>query len=168
MKDELIYTGRYRERDEVLIDECLKANAGQEVSLSEVLCKYNADHSIAQQNGTKSGFTDNMTGIEIIPDEKRLKRADWFVRNAKSFSERYRVSADICRNETMVSIWLYFSTDILTGAKKREFLQLADFADELTGIPHPQNMEEQYELAVNLNYMTGHSFINGRELHPFK
>ena len=68
----------------------------------------------------------------------------------------------------MVSVWLYFSTDILTGTRKADFLQLADFADELTGIPHPQNMEEQYELAVNLNYMTGHSFINGRELHPFK
>ncbi|MBR0156231.1 MAG: hypothetical protein IJM20_01765 [Clostridia bacterium] len=167
MKNELIYTKRYKDHDAEVIDECLNESIGLNVSLTEVLYKCNADHGVAQ-NGMKSEIPNNVNGIGIVPDEKRLKRADRFIRNAKSFSERYNVSADICRNETMVSVWLYFSTDILTGARKADFLQLADFADELTGIPHPQNTEGEYELAVNLNYMTGHSFINGRELHPFK
>lgn len=85
----------------------------------------------------------------------------------KHFSETYHISADIFKEKTKINGWLYFGTDFLAEAKKQDFIELLVLSDEVTGIPHPKGMEDWCDIAVIIDFMTHHSFIDGRELHPF-
>lgn len=96
-----------------------------------------------------------------------MKLSDRFVKAAIDFSEKYRISTEILRLSSMISVKLYFGVDILEGARKNDLLRLLQTADELTCIPRPPNMPQWCEIVVTINYYTHLLLRNGRQLRHF-
>ena len=157
--------------DEDLIHECLAEENNAETNIEALVDVFHKDKADCSTVRSVQSDCESLGAgkakIEYVPDVIRLERSKAFIHDAKLFSEKYCVSADIYRKKTMISVWLYFTTDILEGERKDSFVRLLDFADELTGIPYPNSMKEWCDYAVILNYMTHHSYVEDRELHPF-
>lgn len=167
--NKLIYSKRYSEPDSELIKECIENSNENVDSLIKIVQEKSGKNKFGEDDSFKNALSiEKLSAIEHVPDVNRLLRSKDFIEKAKRFSKRYSVSIDIYEKPSMVSVWLLFSTDVLTGEKKHDFVWLLDFADELAGIPHPKNMADWCDEAVILNYMTHHSFVDGRELYPFK
>ena len=107
-------------------------------------------------------FSASITRVE---DKAKLAKADDYISKAKRYSLKHRVSADIFKSPSGISVWLYFTADALSGSRKNELSALIARADELTAIPHPIGMPEWCELAVVLNYRTHRCYVDGRELY---
>lgn len=165
--DSLIYSKHYSDPDSDLIAKYMKENCE---NVDSVIKATRENRSRLRPERTEI-FEDtvikNDFGIKRVPDLNRLSRSKEFIERAKSFSERYSVSIDIYEMPSMVSVWLLFSTDVLDGEKKHDFIRLLDLADELTGIPYPESMKDWCDYAVILNYMTHHCYVNGKELYSF-
>lgn len=167
--NKLIYSKRYSEPDSELIKECMENSNEKVDSLIRIVQEKSDKNTLKIKDSFKDAFSiEKLSAIEHVPDVNRLSRSKDFIAKAKRFSKRYSVSIDIYESPSMVSVWLLFSTDVFSGEKKHDFVWLLDFADELTGIPHPKSMADWCDEAVILNYMTHHSFVDGSELYPFK
>lgn len=105
--------------------------------------------------------------IEYVPDIRRVKKAEEFISQAKRFSRLYKVSAEIYRMKSMISVYLYFGVELPDKNRKSALCRLIDAADEISAIPWPNGKDGWYNNALVLNYMTHHSYLHGRELHPF-
>ena len=166
--DTLIYSKRYPTLDDEIMRDNMFCDDEKVISIvKESLKKRMMLKALAAFKSPDMQSSEPIR-IEYVPDVKRLETADAFISGVKQFSERYRVSADIYRKKTKINAWLYFGTDVLKGRRKSDLIKLFDFADELSGVPRPKGMEDWCDVAVMLDYMTHHSFIEGRELHPFK
>ena len=166
--DTLIYSKRYPTLDDEIMRDQFFDDRDNVISI----VKKALNNRMRQNALASSDYSDNQSSkpitIEYVPDISRLEKAETFISMVKLFSERYHVSADIYREKTKINAWLYFGTDVLKGRMKSDLIKLFDFADELSGVPRPKGMEDWCDVAVMLDYMTHHSFIEGRELHPFK
>ena len=161
MSDKLIWTKRYGEAEDIrFFDELCERFS--KVSDTVCLCKREeADNT----EGSKDPLQCIEHSITRIPLEHRIMRSKDFIKDAKHYSQTHHVSCDIYRGASMVSVWFYFSADILTGDRKTGLVDLLEKADEISGVPHPNGMSEWCEYAVVLYFITHRSFTNGRELH---
>ena len=162
--DSLIYSKRYTTIDEEYMRDHMFEDADSVISILK--------KTITDRIGThtSTNFTEQNGSppiIQYVPDITRMERSESFISEIKHFSETYHVSADIFREKNKINGWLYFGTDFLVAAKKEDFIELLVFADEVTGIPRPKGMEDWCDIAVIIDFMTHHSFVDGRELHPF-
>lgn len=153
MNESLIWSKRYGEEDEFhsferLCDECKKSKRDKHSFRGKETGVYSEEADI------KKVVEHFSKTILVIPDNERSMKATLFINEAKSFSEKHYVSADIYKSANKVAVWLYFSADVLTGERKEDFVKLIDMADELTGIPHPKDMSGWCEYAVILHYFT--------------
>ena len=167
MGDKLIWSKRYGEDEEYrYIDKLCEAYSKVSDTVNSLKKESNEQRIRRKEANEKiSNFFESITRV---PDEERIAGSERFIAEAKRFSQSHRVSADIYRGASMVSVWLFFGTDILTGDRKNDFVALIENADEISGIPHPNGMSDWCEFAVILCYMTHHSYVEGRELHPFQ
>ena len=166
--DKLIYSKRYIEPDSDWIRECMdESNVSVDALIKSVQKTKKRRIASKKSIPNEDLLTKMLSETVYVPDINRSTRVKEFIEKAKKFSEQYHISTDIYEKPSMVSVWILFETDVLSGEKKHDFVWLLDFADELTGIPYPESMRDWCDEAVILNYMTHHCFVNGRELHPF-
>lgn len=165
MNDNLIYSKRYTTLDEEYMHDHMFEDAESVIS---ILKHSQMDGGDVDVDGNAAERHGRFKKIEYVPDIARMERSEGFISKIKHFSENYHVSADIFREKAKINGWLYFGTDFLAEAKKDDFIELLALADEVAGIPRPKGMEDWCDIAVVIDYMTHHSFVDGRELHPFK
>ena len=164
----LIYSKRYSTLDDEIMQDQFIDDNEKVISIINRLLERRMRANASLLSNDPADQSGEPIRIEYVPDVKRMETADAFISGVKQFSERYRVSADIYREKTKINAWLYFGTDVLKGRRKSDLIKLFDFADELSGVPRPKGMEDWCDVAVMLDYMTHHSFVEGRELHPFE
>ncbi|MCR5808618.1 MAG: hypothetical protein K6G56_03555 [Clostridiales bacterium] len=158
-KDVLVYKKRYGEKDWEMFLKDVESSAAQSANAAESRL---GDEGAADILSVFRGMIDR------VPDEKRLISSEEFIKKVRRFSRKYRVSAEIYRKSAMISAHLYFNADVLAEDRKEDFVKLMAEADELSGVPYPEGEQGPYDYMVILNYMTHHSFSDGREIHPFK
>ena len=157
MGDKLIWSKRYGEEEEHdYIEKLCEEYSKVSDTVSSLKKDVPGKPRISREEANEM-INSYYESVTRIPVEQRISGSKRFVAEAKRFSQNHRVSADIYRCASMVSVWLYFGTDILTGERKKVFVALIEKADEISGVPHPNGMSDWCEFAVILCYMTHHS-----------
>lgn len=169
VSDSLIYSKRYKTLDEEYMEDYLFSDTDNVISIVKEALKGRITLHPEEAAGNKHiDQPGSAYKTEHVPDIIRLEKAEIFISKSKQFSERYHVSADIFKKKAGISTWLYFCSFSLAQSIKADFVDLLESSDEVTGISRPKEMENWCEVAIILDYMTHHSFVEDRELHPFE
>ena len=153
----IIYSKRYNEDEELfrkIFSEFENEKRLPDGSTSE---EREADERIRQLEAV-------LPGITFVPDIDLVMKSKQFIAKARRFSEKHKVTTEICKLETMVSVRLYFTDEIITPPLKKALVELIDIADEVTGIPYPNGKDDWFNTAIVLNFRTHRSYIDGIEI----
>ena len=163
---ELIFSVRYDDPDDWSESDADEFGEMYSFEKPESVTSDHANRSFgANGNEDISHLLSRYDRIKYVPDSSAENRAESLIRKTKRFSSRYEISADIYRQKASVSCWLLFGADILSGERKRDFVELLRLADEITGIRDPKNIPE-CRFAVVLTCITHRRYIDGREIKP--
>lgn len=153
----IIYSKRYNEDEELFREIFGEFENEKKLPDGSTPEEETADRRIRQLEATPPG-------VNFVPDIDLIMKAKLFIAKARRFSEKHKVTAEICKLETMVSVRLYFTDEIISLGLKKALVELIDIADEVTGIPYPNGRDDWFNSAIVLNIRTHRSYIDGIEI----
>lgn len=153
----IIYSKRYNEDEEFFREIFGEFESEKKLPDGSTAEEKEAERRIRQLEAVPPGVT-------FVPDIDLMMKAKLFIAKARRFSEKHKVTAEICRLETMVSVRLFFTDEVIAPPLKKSLIELIDIADEVTGIPYPNGRDDWFSTAIVLNYRTHRSYIDGIEI----